>query len=342
MCCQIHDTLPTARVRKRAVYFMFEAAKIMTVNWFFHPPICVGLGDRLGTIIALSALASLHNTSYVMHVEWCTDPMRALIGNPAHVRYIPEWTGYDYPLETLHATLALPSNIRLYPSRQEPRQIDLALVGESGTIPAWDGTPQTSTMFCRALTMDRAVKRSWPTHECEQAYKKAGDHVTPIDFQAADDTPFVLVHFRSPDNNPCLDGYHQDPFCTPAVLQELHAAGVYVKVISNNHSLSMQWLGGLPSVHLVHSSSAFKDMVLALSAVAIVQHASQGWSSYTSVPAMARGIPLINTYTGGNHRYEHFKQYGEVPREFHRCHETQEFVRKAVSAWRQASAGSLI
>jgi hypothetical protein len=43
-------------------------------------------------------------------------------------------------------------------------------------------------------------------------------------------------------------------------------------------------------MELVHSSSAFKDMVLALSAVAIVQHASHGWSSYTSVPAIDQHI----------------------------------------------------
>ena len=303
----------------------------MTVNWIFHPPICTGLGDRLGTIIALSALASLYNSSYVMHVEWCTDPMRALIGNPRHLRFIPGWTGWDYPLETMHATLSLPSNIKLYSTGHEPKRVDLALVSESGTIPAWGGNTQTSTMFCRALTMDGGQTR-WPTRECAQAYKKAGDHVKPLNHHT-DDTPFVLVHFRSPDHNTCLDEYYQEPFCTPVVLQELHAAGVYMKVISNNHSLSMQWLKGLPSMELVHSSSAFKHMVLALSAVAIVQHASEGWSAYTSVPAMARGIPLINTYTGANHRYKHFKHYGEVPTEFHTCHEKSDFVHKAVTLW---------
>lgn len=314
------------------------AGMIMPVNWIFQPPICVGLGDRLGTIIALSALASLYNTSYVMHVEWCTDPTRALIGNPLHVKLIPGWTGYDYPLKTLHATLTLPNNIRLYPTGHEPKQVDLALVSESGTIPAWDGNSQASTMFCRALTMDKERQKLWPIHECEQAYKRAGYYVKPVDHQA-DDTPFVLVHFRSPDKNTCLHGYHQDQFCTPAVLQELRSAGVRVRVISNNHSLSMQWLRGLPSMELVHSSSAFKDMVLALSAVAIVQHASHGWSSYTSVPAMARGIPLINTYTGENHRYAFFKHYGEVPRELHSCTNLTQFVEKAVSMWKSQVRG---
>ncbi len=99
-----------------------------------------------------------------------------------------------------------------------------------------------------------------------------------------------------------------------------------MKVISNNHSFSMQWLKGLPSIQLVHSRSAFHDMALALSAVAIVQHASEGWSSYTSVPAMAHGIPLINTFAGRDHRFDVFASHGDVPREFYSCQQTDAFV----------------
>ena len=98
----------------------------------------------------------------------------------------------------------------------------------------------------------------------------------------------------------------------------------------------MQWMRGLPSVYLVHSSSTLQDVLLALSAVAIVQHASTGWSSFTSVPAMARGIPLINTFTGSNHRFDLFSQYGFVPREFYSCHKAEAFARDAVAAWKLA------
>jgi hypothetical protein len=101
--------------------------------------------------------------------------------------------------------------------------------------------------------------------------------------------------------------FNEDAICTPIALKELHPAGLYLKVLSNNHSFIMQWLRCLPSIHLVHSSTAIKDMTLALSATAIVQHASQGWSSYTSVPAMALGIPLINTFNGTEHRFDHFR-----------------------------------
>lgn len=306
----------------------------MTVHWLYNNPVCTGMGDRLGMIIALSALASLHNSSYVVHMEWCTQPNRAVLSNPQFMRWIPKWTGYDFPIETLHATLTMPGNIRLYKSEHEFTRFD-GLVREDGAIPAWGANAATSTLFCRAISMGRR-EREWTTRECETAYKKAGQQVQPVE-REEENFPYILIHFRSGDAN--TEARDERPFCTQGVLLDLHAAGVYMKVISNNHSFSMRWLQGLPSMHMVHSSSAFQDVMLALSAAAIVQHASTGWSSYTSVPAMARGIPLINTYTGANHRYGHFKHYGEVPREFHACHEKSEFVHKAVTLWKSRMHG---
>ncbi len=85
----------------------------------------------------------------------------------------------------------------------------------------------------------------------------------------------------------------------------------------------------------IRSSSSYQ-VLLALSAVAIVQHASTGWSSYTSVPAMAKGIPLINTFTGNNHRFDLFSKHGEIPSEFYACHNIASIVREAVMPWRQS------
>jgi hypothetical protein len=109
-------------------------------------------------------------------------------------------------------------------------------------------------------------------------------------------------------------------------------------VISNNHSFSMHWLRGLPSMHLVHGSSPLQDMSLALSATAIVQHASEGWSSFTSVPALAKRIPMINTFDGANHRFDLFGRHGKIPQEFYTCGQMGEFVRATASNWRRAQA----
>jgi hypothetical protein len=303
-------------------------------NWLYDNPICTGLGDRIGIIIALSALASLHSNSTnqaVVHMEWCTEPERVLVGNHHFRRWVPGWTGFDFPIEALLASFILPANVRLYATSQPPMYIfrDQRVL-HGGPVPAWEGTSQTSTLYCKSLRMERDLIAS--TQDCEMAYKEAGKQIRVRN--TAEDIPYVLVHFRSPDDNTCRQMRDEKPFCTHAVLRELHQAGLYMKVISNNHSFSMQWLRSLPfSVQLIHGRSACQYLALALSATAIVQHSATGWSSYTSVPAMARGIPLINTYDGLNHRFDLFASYGAVPQEFHSCRTgVDNFVRAARQA----------
>jgi hypothetical protein len=262
-------------------------------------------------------------------MEWCTDPMRV---DPSHLVHIPKWTGWQYSLKGLRKTITLPENIRLFLPGKGPNTFNARLVREEGVVPIWNGNMHTNTLYCQTLTM-LPGQRVRTTEECERMYHRAGGQVKPV-HQIGQ--AYVLVHFRSPDANTCMQGRDEKPFCTRTVLQELHTAGMYVVVISNNHSFSMHWLRGLPSMHLVHASSPLQDMSLALSATAIVQHASEGWSSFTSVPAMAKGIHMINTFDGGNHRFDLFKNFGQVPQEFYTCDQMGEFVRATASNWRRA------
>ena len=101
-----------------------------------------------------------------------------------------------------------------------------------------------------------------------------------------------------------------------------------VCVISNNYTHAVKALRGLRSTEVVHGGSALADMQLLLGASGIIQHASEGWSAYSSVPAMAKSIPLINTYNGPGHRYKVFAHYGTVPPEFHTCAELDLFLSK--------------
>ena len=48
------------------------------------------------------------------------------------------------------------------------------------------------------------------------------------------------------------------------------------------------------------SANRLCDFAVLLNATAIIQHATNAWSSYSSVPAMIRGIPLLNTWIGPN------------------------------------------
>jgi hypothetical protein len=113
-------------------------------------------------------------------------------------------------------------------------------------------------------------------------------------------------------------------YCTGKVLQQLVELNVTLIAISNNYV----WANELLGKHLEvrgHVSACF-DFALLLGAFAIVQHAWGGWSSYSSVPALASGAPLINTYRGSPHRHELFREQGGVPREMFNCEQQSQYL----------------
>ena len=50
------------------------------------------------------------------------------------------------------------------------------------------------------------------------------------------------------------------------------------------------------------------------------QHAPAGWSAFSSLPAMARGIPLYSTWTGADSLVAHFAGMGGRVPELRGCH----------------------
>jgi hypothetical protein len=258
-------------------------------------------------------------------MEWCEDASRASIANPLHLKYIPQWTGYAFHLKTLLEHITVPSNIRFYSGLQSP-SIPYRLVRLHHQAPAIQGIPLTSTLYWKALQFS---DRQWTGEDYRQAYMEAGNEIKWKGRHQDTQQPYVLVHFRCPDHN--THKRDETSFCTRKVLRRLQAAGVKLRGISNNHTLSSIWLQGLDLEHILEPGSYVKDMELILGAAAIVQHASEGWSSYTSVPAMAKGKPLINTYKGNHHRHSFFLQYGDLPPEFFSCGQIKRFTQAAAN-----------
>ena len=188
--------------------------------------------------------------------------------------------------------------------------------------PPFHGIPQTSTLYWKTMKFS---DRLWSQDEYIEAYKNAGKEFSST-LSVFDDPPYVLVHFRGPNDNTELRD--ETSFCTRQVLLKLHEAGIRMRIISNNYTHTMKWLRRLPSIEIVHLGNEFSNLQLVLGARSIVQHASNGWSAYTSIPAMAKSIPLINTfYNEYQHRYSILSEYGDVPPEFHTCHQMDDFVR---------------
>ena len=66
----------------------------------------------------------------------------------------------------------------------------------------------------------------------------------------------------------------------------------------------------------MEDGDAWDHMVLLLaSRRGIVQHASEGWSAFSVVPALARALPLLNTGRWAQvlHHFERFAQWGAIP-----------------------------
>lgn len=283
-------------------------------TWLFDTPICTGLGDRLGFVVSLSALARLNDNATV-YMEWCTDPKRAVLANPRHMVFIPGWVGYDYPLERVFERFTLPGNVRFGAPPGGYK-----LVTSHWQAPAIEGIPLTRTLYFKALRMGEVGDA-----DHEQAYLEAGAELRSRRNEQGE--PYVVVHFRCPDSNTYNSG-DAGRYCTRRVIRRLHRAGVGMRVITNDYNLTGMWLEGLEGFEVLSGGDALGDMQVILGASGIVQHAEAGWSAFTSVPAMAKQIPLINTYKGvREHRYDFFQHYGDLPGEFFSCEGAKLFYR---------------
>ncbi len=276
--------------------------------WVYNPIISTGLGDRVGTILALSALGRLHDTE--IHMVWCTNPMQATITNPKHLRYIPKWTGWTYDLNRTRELLQFPRNVLFTPP---PSNCSIVSIFDGGH----NGMHQTSTLYGKFLHMG---ERQHTHSQYVRAYKRAGAELSA----AKEETPYMVVHMRCKDDNTCA--HDEESFCTPHAVRMLMTTGLDLKVVTNSPACTLHWLGESMSDFIQqNTTTAAEDMRLLLGAAAIIQHASEGWSSFSSVPAMAKGIPLLNTYSGEGHRYDIFQTQGRVPAEFYRCRQLQRF-----------------
>jgi hypothetical protein len=141
----------------------------------------------------------------------------------------------------------------------------------------------------------------------------------------------VVLHLRGPDKNTFspFEGAREDPdlFCTGKVVRRLLEDRVQMIVISNNATWANVLLGKRMNLQVDPVRSPLDDMSLLLGASAIVQHAWGGWSSYSTVPALAAGTPLITTFRGSPHRYSLFEQQGGLPVELFDCARKEDFFK---------------
>ena len=190
------------------------------------------------------------------------------------------------------------------------------------SLPAESGMDAVYTLAWRVM---RLGDRLQSAAEFERAYRQVARPVTA----KYPTGQYLVLHMRGPDANTVQPDptCHDDPdrYCTGRALHRLRKAGHHVVAISNNASWANALL--LPTGMRVYEASPYDDMALMLAARAIVQHAWEGWSSYSTVPALIAGIPVLNTYAGTINRADYFRSRGGAPKEMHTCAQLAAFVR---------------
>lgn len=114
---------------------------------------------------------------------------------------------------------------------------------------------------------------------------------------------FVVLHFRGSDKSTSLSEFN-----TPEVLRRIPGHVPVVVVTDDDHqfnemlSVAAPYAANITRTPRLSDASANRlcDFAVLLNATAIIQHSTNAWSSFSSVPAMMRGIPLLNTWIGRN------------------------------------------
>ena len=307
----------------------------MAITFLFDRAICTGLGDRLGTMLTLAALAKLENARVVF--RWCEDPVEVV---PRLSTHIPEWHGYNYSLSYFKDRIGpLPEQIILVASiLPEHRRLPLVRWANN-EIPAEEGSDSVYTIAWRSTRLSVSTRRM-TADRFQEAYRAVARKLA-LQHARPHSTPYVVLHLRGPDKNTFspFEGAFEDPdlFCTGKVVRRLFKDRVRMIVMSNNASWANELLGKRLNLQVDQAASPFDDMSLLLGASAIVQHAWGGWSSYSTVPALAAGKPLITTFRGNPHRFGLFEQQGGLPVELFDCARMEGFFEamnaSLVEAW---------
>jgi hypothetical protein len=112
---------PTSTIITRALPPLLELSSLALSpstheqDFLFDWPICTGLGDRVGVMLTLAALARHHNT--MVGYLWCKDP--SVIYSCIHSG-IPRWSGHDYNLNEFKARFRPPSRTMFVSDLADP------------------------------------------------------------------------------------------------------------------------------------------------------------------------------------------------------------------------------
>jgi hypothetical protein len=271
-----------------------------------------GLGDRFGNYLCAAALARALGT--VCHIYWANNF---------------ELSGRTYCVDLVRKYVRLPENIFIYDDAEhardscmafgadEPTQEFVEIVYTGNELPATNAYDCVYTLAHRALSVPGY---SVDDSGMESAFRSVGhEWSVHADRAFPGSAPYIAVHLRGGDKSVSHSSLESE-FATDRLLRLL-PRDIDVVVVTDDSELLDHYRSRHP--FLRYSSrprgaedADFVDMVTLMNASAIIQHSYAGWSAFSSVIAMAKGIPLINTYIGrGDNLLLDFRRHGGCPAE---------------------------
>jgi hypothetical protein len=290
--------------------FLCLLSLVSSSHYLYDRPICTGLGDRVGTMLSLAALARVENATIAY--LWCNNE-----------------DGLHYGLAEFRARFHPPSEIVFVDDLLNPAIQRLPkVVSTSMPFPSKQGSdmiPQNAWLTMRLPTTRKLNYIDTFQHH----YRSVAAPMAMTQPCEILHGQYFLLHMRGPDETNAGRIDHPAHYCTGKVVKALLGLKLDIPIyaISNN----LDWAGELLEgrVRFINDTgSAYDHFSLLISAKAIIQHAWGGWSSYSSVPALISGAPMMNTYdpTLAHHRFRVFRSQLGVPSNYYDCTQAHEFI----------------
>lgn len=291
--------------------------------WRYSRAVCTGLGDRMAVIMTLGALAHLSDAD--VEFKWCEDPSEVYdIQRP----FMPQWSGFSLPYDIFMRDFTLPRGVKVVRAYNFSAVREVTYVGNE--LPAHEGLDAVYTHAFRTTHLAEPVRESL---DFQRAYATAG---AQLGYKRILRDVFLgggwVIHIRAPDHNTFAYDWSPHLYCLDKIVSFMlkRSSWPHVTVMSNDPEWARARLN-VSSANLTYTYlSAYEDMGLLLQTWGgIVQYAPPGYSSFSCVPAMAKGIPLLSVYKGADHRYKLYDQHGGgIPDEFYTCGTWKAFARR--------------
>jgi hypothetical protein len=271
-----------------------------------------GLGDRFGNYLSVAALARALGT--ICHIYWANNEAAS---------------GRTYSVDLVRKYVRFPENIVIYEDAEHARDSCMAFGADPPTqefveiVYTDNELPATNAYDCVYTLAHRAL--SVPGYRIdgssmELAFRSVGhEWSVHADHAIVRSDPYIALHLRGGDKARSHDVLERE-FATDPLLGLL-PRDLDVVVVTDDLDLLDHYRRRHPFLHYSSrprgaEDADFADMVTLMNASAIIQHSYAGWSAFSSVIAMAKQIPLINTYIGrDDNLLLDFRRQGGCPAE---------------------------